>query len=161
MDFTSRPPLAGIPARFGAVLLDGLVPMAIAIPAAIVGFLISLGLPNLPSDGMQIFAIFVVLMTCMGFLCYSALVLALWAYGLTPGKWLLGMRVIRFDTKEPARFWRNVLSVPLISVSRMMFFCRLNSARSRRKEDKRVRIFSTTFSLGALNRAPLEGRIAR
>ena len=109
MDFTSRPPLASIPARFGAQILDGLVPMAIAIPAAIVGFLISLGLPSLPGDGMQIFAIFVVLMTCMGFLCYSALVLALWAYGLTPGKWLLGLRVVRFDTKEPARFWRMAL----------------------------------------------------
>lgn len=109
MDFTSRPPLAGIPARFAAVLLDGLMPLAIAIPAAIVGFTISLGLPDLPGDGMQVFAIFIALMTSMGFLCYSALMLALWAYGLTPGKWLLGLRVIRFDTGQSAGFWRMAL----------------------------------------------------
>ena len=34
MDLTSRPPLAGILVRFAAVLVDGVVPMAISIPAA-------------------------------------------------------------------------------------------------------------------------------
>ena len=36
MDLTSRPPLAGILVRFAAVLVDGVVPLAISIPAVIV-----------------------------------------------------------------------------------------------------------------------------
>lgn len=109
MNLTSRPPLAGILVRFAAVLLDGVVPMAISIPAAIVLWIISLSLPSLPSDTMQIVAIFVVLLTYVGFMSYSALVLAMWAYGLTPGKWMLGIRVVKRDTAEPAGFWRMAL----------------------------------------------------
>ena len=109
MDLTSRPPLAGILVRFAALLLDAVVPMAISIPAAIVLWIISLSLPSLPSDTMQIVAIFVVLLTYAGFMSYSALVLAMWAYGLTPGKWMLGIRVVKRDTALPAGFWRMAL----------------------------------------------------
>lgn len=109
MDLTSRPPLAGILVRFAAVLLDGVVPMAISVPAAIVLWIISLSLPSLPSGTMQIVAIFIVLLTYVGFMSYSALVLAMWAYGLTPGKWMLGIRVVKRDTAEPAGFWRMAL----------------------------------------------------
>lgn len=109
MDLTSRPPLAGILVRFTAVLLDGIVPLAIAIPAAIVLGIVSLSLPSLPGDAMQMLVIFIVLLTYVGFLSYSALVLALWAYGLTPGKWMLGIRVVRRDTGLAAGFWRMAL----------------------------------------------------
>ena len=40
---------------------------------------------------------------------YSALVLAMWAYGLTPGKWMLGIRVVNRETGLPAGFWRMAL----------------------------------------------------
>ena len=109
MDLTSRPPLAGILVRFAALLLDGVVPMLIAIPAGIVLWIISLSLPGVPGDGMQIFAIFIVLLTYLGFMSYSALVLALWAYGMTPSKWMLGIRVVKADTGKPAGFWRMAL----------------------------------------------------
>ena len=113
MDLMSRPPLASIGARFLAVLLDGLLPMAIAIPAGITGYVMFLGLasspPSLPSDAMQIVGIFVLLLTYIGFMSYSALVLALWAYGLTPGMYLLGIRIIKVDTGVPAGFWRMAL----------------------------------------------------
>jgi uncharacterized RDD family membrane protein YckC len=113
MDLTSRPPLAGILVRLGAILLDGLVPMVIAIPAAVVGWIVSLSLnpssPSLPSDGMQILAIFILLLTYVGFMSYSALVMAMWAYGLTPGKWMLGIRVIKAEAGSPAGFWRMFL----------------------------------------------------
>lgn len=109
MDLTSRPPLAGILVRFAAVLLDGIVPLAIAIPAAIVLGIVSLSLPSLPGDAIQMLVIFIVLLTYVGFLSYSALVLALWAYGLTPGKWMLGIRVVKADTGKPAGFWRMAL----------------------------------------------------
>jgi uncharacterized RDD family membrane protein YckC len=109
MDLTSRPPLAGILVRFAAVLLDGIVPSLIAIPAAIVMWMISLSLPSLPGESMQIFAIFIVLLTYVGFMSYLALVLAMWAYGLTPGKWMLGIRVVKRDTGLAAGFWRMAL----------------------------------------------------
>jgi uncharacterized RDD family membrane protein YckC len=53
--------------------------------------------------------IIVVALTVLGINCYSALVMALWAYGLTPGKWILGLRVIKVDTGLPAGFWRMAL----------------------------------------------------
>ena len=109
MDLSTRPPLASVLTRFAAVLLDGVVPLAISIPAGIVAWIISLSLPSLPGDGMQIFAIFIVLLTYLGFMSYSALVLALWAYGLTPGKYVLGIRVVKVDSGIPAGFWRMAL----------------------------------------------------
>ena len=109
IDLTSRPPLGSIVTRFAAVLVDGVVPMAISIPAAIVLWIASWSLPSLPGDTMQIVVIFVVLLTYVGFMSYSALVLAMWAYGLTPGKWMLGICVVRQDTGVPVGFWRMAL----------------------------------------------------
>jgi len=113
LDQTGRQPLAGIGKRFLATLLDGLVPMLLFIPAGILGAIISPGLtavpPQLPGDTMQIVIIFVVLLTYLGIACYSALVLAMWAYGLTPGKWMLGLCVIKRDTGLPVGFWRMAL----------------------------------------------------
>ena len=109
MDLTSRPPLAGILVRFAALLLDGIVPSLIFIPLGIVAWIISLSFPALPGDTMQIVAIFILLLTSVGLSSYAATVLALWAYGLTPGKWMLGIRVVKRDTGSPAGFWRMAL----------------------------------------------------
>lgn len=113
MDLMSRPPLAGIGARFGAILLDGLLPSLITIPAAITGYIMLSSLtaspPSLPGESMQTFAIFMLLLTGLAFQSYAALVFALWAYGLTPGKWILGLQVVKVDTGVPAGFWRMAL----------------------------------------------------
>ncbi len=110
MDLMSRPPLASVLTRFGAVMLDGLLPMLIFIPAGItayVGFMVSGG--GAPSETTLSAILFVVILTYVGFISYSALMLALWAYGLTPGKYLLGIRVVRVDTGVPVGFWRMAL----------------------------------------------------
>jgi len=113
MDLMSRAPLASIPVRLAAVLLDGLLAMAIAIPVMITGYVMSLGLtatpPSFASETMLTFGLFILILTCVGFASYSALVLALWAYGLTPGKWLLGIRIVNHDAGTPAGFWRVAL----------------------------------------------------
>ena len=109
MDLSSRPPLAGIVVRFAAVLLDGVVPMVISIPVGIMAWIASSSLPSLPGDTMQIVILVVAMLTIVGFSCYSALVLAMWAYGLTPGKWMLGIRVVNRESGLPAGFWRMAL----------------------------------------------------
>ena len=109
MDLSARPPLAGILIRFAAVLVDGLLPMLILIPAGILALVLAPGLPALPGQTMQTVAIFVVLLTYAGLMSYSALVLGMWAYGLTPGKWMLGVRVVKQDSGMAAGFWRMAL----------------------------------------------------
>jgi uncharacterized RDD family membrane protein YckC len=113
MDVMSRPPLAGIGARFGAILLDGLLPSLIWIPLSITAYVMLLPMlgtsPSLPGETAQTALVFVLGLTILGILSYSALVLALWAYGLTPGKWLLGLRVVKMETGVPAGFWRMAL----------------------------------------------------
>jgi uncharacterized RDD family membrane protein YckC len=113
MDVMSRPPLASVGARFLAVLLDGLLPMLIFIPIGLTGYVLSQSLmtspPSFPSETMQSVGLFVLLLTYAGFISYSALLLALWAYGLTPGKYLLGIRVVKVDTGVPVSFWRMAL----------------------------------------------------
>jgi uncharacterized RDD family membrane protein YckC len=113
MDLMSRPPLAGIGARFGAVLLDGLLPSLISLPLILMVYVMVLPVfgpsPSFPSNAMVTAGIIVVALTVLGINCYSALVMALWAYGLTPGKWILGLRVIKVDTGLPAGFWRMAL----------------------------------------------------
>lgn len=110
MDLTSRPPLAGILVRFAAILLDGFVPSLIFLPLGIVGWVAYLtSFPSVPGATMQIIIIFVTGLTLVGLSSYSATVLALWAYGLTPGKWVLGIRVVKIDTGVPAGFWRMAL----------------------------------------------------
>jgi uncharacterized RDD family membrane protein YckC len=113
MDSNGRPPLATVLNRFAAILLDGIVPMVIAIPLMAVGSVAGMGLSGpgatLPGEGMLTFLIFLTLVTYLGFISYSAFVLAMWAYGLTPGKWIMGIRVVRIDNAVPASFWRMVL----------------------------------------------------
>ena len=116
-DSPSPPPLASILVRFAAVLLDGIVPSLIFLPLGLVSaFVLSPFLaptpgaaPALPGDTTQIVVIFLVLLTYLGLASYSALVLAMWANGLTPGKWMLGLQVVRRDTEQPASFWRMAL----------------------------------------------------
>ncbi|MFN8633760.1 MAG: RDD family protein [Chloroflexota bacterium] len=110
IDLTSRPPLAGILVRFGAVLLDGLIPGLIFIPVGLAAsFLVQNPANALADPTTTTILLFLVLLTYFGLSCYSALVLAMWAYGLTPGKWMLGIRVIKSDTGLPAGFWRMAL----------------------------------------------------
>jgi uncharacterized RDD family membrane protein YckC len=109
MDLSSRPPLAGILVRFAALLLDGVVPSLILLPFGILAWIVSLSYPSFPGETMQIALVFVFGLTMVGLSSYSATVLALWAYGLTPGKWLLGIRVVKPDTNRPAGFWRMAL----------------------------------------------------
>lgn len=110
MDLMSRPPLASVLTRFGAVMLDGLLPMLIFIPAVVtvyVAMTVSGG--GAPSETTLGAIFFVAILTYVGFISYSALMLALWAYGLTPGKYLLGIRVVRIDSGVPVGFWRMAL----------------------------------------------------
>lgn len=109
MDLTSRPPLAGILLRFVAVLLDGLIPSLILLPLSLVGYVAFLSMPAGLSETMLTITVFMLLLTCVGLMCYSATVLALWAYGLTPGMWMLGIQVIKRETGLPAGFWRMAL----------------------------------------------------
>lgn len=106
-------PLASIGKRFLAILLDGLVPMLLLIPAGILGAIVAPGLTavpaTLPGPTMQTVGIFVGLLTGLAIACYSALVYAMWAYGLTPGKWMLGLVVVKQDTGLPVGFWRMAL----------------------------------------------------
>lgn len=114
MDFTSRPPLASILVRLGAVLVDGLLVWLICVPmgigtAVIAGFTPESIVAALGNSTAMTVLIFLFLLTEFGLLCYSALILGMWAYGLTPGKYLLGIRVIKSDTGLPASFWRMLL----------------------------------------------------
>jgi uncharacterized RDD family membrane protein YckC len=113
MDQMGQQALASVGKRFLATLLDGLTPLLLFIPA---GILLAVVMPSLtavpatmPSDTMQMVIVFVVLLTYLGIACYSALVMAMWAYGMTPGKWMLGLCVVKHDTGLPVGFWRMAL----------------------------------------------------
>jgi uncharacterized RDD family membrane protein YckC len=107
MELTSQQPLAGILRRFGAILLDGLIPMLIFLPVA--GFAGAFVYQGPPTETTLTIAIFIVMLTYLGLMCYTAFVFAMWAYGLTPGKHLLGIGVVRQDTGLPVGFWRMAL----------------------------------------------------
>jgi uncharacterized RDD family membrane protein YckC len=113
MDLTDRQQLASVGKRFTATLLDGIVPLLLYIPASILALVVLPGLTtvpaSMPGDTMQMVIVFVVLLTGLATSCYSALVLAMWAYGLTPGKWMLGLGVVKRDTGLPVGFWRMAL----------------------------------------------------
>jgi uncharacterized RDD family membrane protein YckC len=110
MDVTGRPPLAGILVRFGAVIVDGLLVWLLTIPLGLTGLFVYQNMQTAITDAtITTIVIFVALLTYFALICYSALVLAMWAYGLTPGKYLLGIRVIKVDTGVPASFWRMAL----------------------------------------------------
>lgn len=106
MDLTAQRPLAGVLNRFAAVLVDGLLPFALCIPAVIVVMLVQGGGPG---DLSTIIGTFFVLLTLVAQLCYTALMLAMWSRGLTPGKYWLGVQVIHRPTGLPVSFWRMAL----------------------------------------------------
>jgi uncharacterized RDD family membrane protein YckC len=110
MEMTSQPPLSGLLRRFCAILLEGLVVGLLSLPMALGAYLIILDLMSAGGGGtMMTLGVFMTLLAGLALQSYSALVLGMWAYGLTPGKWMLGIRVVKQDTGLPAGFWRMVL----------------------------------------------------
>jgi uncharacterized RDD family membrane protein YckC len=107
MELTSQQPLAGILRRFCAIMLDGLVPMLIFLPLLGIGGAIVY--QSTPTETTLTVILFVMMLTLLGLSCYTAVVFAMWAYGLTPGKHLLGIGVVRQDTGAPVGFWRMAL----------------------------------------------------
>ncbi len=106
MALTYQPPLASIGSRFLAILLDGLIGLAFMLPGILMTVYGWISDPGHPSWGLVTFGILLTLVLWMALL---ALFFAMWARGETPGKHLLGLRVIKPDTGQPARFWRMVL----------------------------------------------------
>ncbi|MCC7368466.1 MAG: RDD family protein [Chloroflexi bacterium] len=109
MELNGQPPLGSPLKRLAAILLDGLVPAIIMIPVAAASSVASASLPSMPSDLMLTVLIFLGILTYAGLFSYSAVVLGMWAYGLTPGKWMMGLQVIKIDTGAPVGFWRMAL----------------------------------------------------
>ena len=106
---STRPPLAGILNRFAAVLLDGLFTLIALVPLVAGAAMIVYFRTVAPNEVLFIFGIFLFLLGGVILQSHSALVLAMWAYGLSPGKWRLGIRAVKHDTSQPAGFWRMVL----------------------------------------------------
>lgn len=109
MDQPGRPPLATVLKRFAAVLMDGILINLTMIPLGVGVFLIWSAVVTAGGDTMLTIGTFCVLLGYVVLQSYTALVLAMWAYGLTPGKWILGIRVVRADTGIPVGFWRMAL----------------------------------------------------
>jgi uncharacterized RDD family membrane protein YckC len=106
MGLTYQPPLASIGSRFLAILLDGLVACAFMLPGmAIIGFAMSTN-PNNPSVPLLIFG---GLLTFVLWMALLALLFVMWSRGQSPGKKMLGLRVIKMDAGSPATFWRMAL----------------------------------------------------
>lgn len=109
MELNGQPPLGNPVKRLAAILLDGIVPSVIMIPMAAATSVASTSLPAAPSDTMISVLIFLGILTYAGLFSYSAVVLGMWAYGLTPGKWMMGLQVVRRETGVPVGFWRMAL----------------------------------------------------
>ena len=110
LDATAIDParLAGVLRRFGAVLLDGLIPMPVFLP--IVLFAVTVWWNAIePTTGL-LFAIGLLTVASytalMGYMAYALVQLG---QGRSPGKKLLGLRVIYIETGQPAGFWRMML----------------------------------------------------
>lgn len=107
MNTNGRPPLATVLKRFAAILLDGILFSLSMIPVC-VG--VAVGLYGGGGETTNIISTFLVLFGALAVVpSYMALVLAMMAYGLTPGRHLMGVRVVRFDTGVPVGFWRMFL----------------------------------------------------
>jgi uncharacterized RDD family membrane protein YckC len=109
MDMTGRPPLATVLKRFAAILLDGILFSLVSIPFSGGVYLIMFGALMGGGDTMSMAGVFLALVGYIGIHAYAAFVLAMWAYGLTPGKHIMGIRVVRIDTGRPVGFWRMAL----------------------------------------------------
>lgn len=98
--------LAGVPRRLGAVLIDGLLPLVAYLPLALVVWPVSTMEPSsgaLTAVGLTAVAVYTAL---MGYMAYALVQLG---QGRSPGKKLLGLRVISLETGRPAGFWRMML----------------------------------------------------
>jgi len=81
----------------------------ITLPLGLGGYLTAMGMASGSGETMVSLGVFVGILVFVALQSYAALVFALWAYGLTPGKWMLGIRVVNRDTGVPAGFWRMAL----------------------------------------------------
>jgi len=106
MGVNYAPPLASIFIRFIAVLLDGLIAFVILSPGYAILAYASMSNPNNPSTTALIFG---GLTTVILVFVVLALFCAMWAKGMTPGKYFLGLRVIKEDTGQYSGFWRMAL----------------------------------------------------
>jgi len=106
MGLTYQPPLAGIGSRFLAMLVDGLIGSLMMLPGLAIILYAIMANPNNPSIPALIFGVLLTFVLWLGLL---ALMLVMWTRAQTPGKRLLGLRVIKLDTGQPASFWRMVL----------------------------------------------------
>ena len=103
-----RSRLAGLPRRLGAVLIDGLLAYLPFVPVLVVGAPVVSNVGGATSGAL--------LTVGVGFVASYLALLGYMAYGLvqmgrgrSPGKKLLGLRVIHLETGEPAGFWRMLL----------------------------------------------------
>src|SRR4051812_47269960 len=106
MGLTYQPPLAGIGSRFLAILIDGLISFVLMIPGGAISYGGAMMNPREPSVAAAVFGGLLSMVLAFG---YLAVVLVMWTKGQTPGKRLLGLRVLKLDTGQPASFWRMAL----------------------------------------------------
>lgn len=90
---------ASILRRFAADMLDSI--LSVLVPA--IAYLLAAPYRRTPFDDPPSS------WAWLAMLAYTALTLLLMRRGLTPGKWLLGERVVDKITGEPVGFWRMLL----------------------------------------------------
>ncbi len=106
MGLTYQPPLAGLGSRFLAAVVDSLIVIALMIPGGAISYGGMMVNPKDPSIAAAVFGSLLSMVLAFG---YLAVVLVMWTKGQTPGKRILGLRVIKLDTGQPATFWRMAL----------------------------------------------------
>jgi uncharacterized RDD family membrane protein YckC len=106
MGLTYQPPLASLGSRFLAALLDGLIAVALLIPGGSISYGGVMLNPREPSVAAAVFG---GLLSLVMTFAYLGLLFVMWTKGQTPGKRLLGLRVLKLDTGKPATFWRMAL----------------------------------------------------
>src|SRR5690242_16845081 len=106
MGLTYQTPLAGIGSRFLAILIDVLISFVLEIPGGAIAYGGVMANPNNPSSTAAIFGGLLTFILLIG---YLAVLCVLWTQGQSPGKRILGLRVIKLDTGQPAHFWRMAL----------------------------------------------------
>ena len=98
--------LAGVPRRLGAVLIDGLLPLLIYLPLAVVVWPVASMEPSSGALTVVGLAAVAVSTALMGYMAYALVQLG---QGRSPGKKLLRLRVIYLETGRPVGFWRMML----------------------------------------------------
>ena len=100
--------LAGVLRRFGAVLLDGLLVWLVTLPSAAFGMTVAWNGME-PTPGVLSTLGLVAVLTYVALMGYMAYALVQLGQGRSPGKKLLGLRVVYIETGRPAGFWRMML----------------------------------------------------